>query len=108
VTGSLATVTVDGGTAGARTVRLGGEIDLSNATVVEDEIRALTDGASEVTIDLAGLSYLDSQGMHLVQRLEQHYGERGVRCGVRAPADSFAGQVLEIVRPTAGGRVPWA
>jgi anti-anti-sigma factor len=49
--------------------RLAGEIDLSNAGLVEDQVTAGLTGATGVAVDLAGLRYLDSAGLALLSRL---------------------------------------
>lgn len=64
----LASVSLErhGGTVLAR---LAGEIDLSNAGLVEDQVTARLAGATGVAVDLAGLTYLDSAGLALLTRL---------------------------------------
>lgn len=68
MTGELARVAVErhGATALAR---LDGEIDLSNADAVEDEVVGRLAGATSAAVDLGGLSYLDSAGLALLTRL---------------------------------------
>ena len=46
--------------------RLAGEIDLSNAVTVEDQVTRGLYGATAVAVDLAGLDYLDSAGLALL------------------------------------------
>jgi anti-sigma B factor antagonist len=64
----LARVTVErhGGTALAR---LAGEIDLSNAAAVEDQVTGGLAGATAVAVDVGGLDYLDSAGLAVLSRL---------------------------------------
>ncbi len=49
--------------------RLAGEIDLSNAGAVEDEVVGGLGGATRAAVDLGGLDYLDSAGLALLSRL---------------------------------------
>jgi anti-anti-sigma factor len=49
--------------------RLSGELDLSNATLIEDQVASRLGGITSVAVDLAGLSYLDSAGLALLSRL---------------------------------------
>jgi anti-sigma B factor antagonist len=81
---------------GRRTVRITGEIDLSNALVVRDRLTALADGARTVVVDLAALEYLDSQGIHVLVELWQRRREAGEALVVHAPAGTIAAEVLEV------------
>ena len=62
-TGEL--VTIDVSVAGPATVlTAAGEIDSTSAPVLKDRLEALLDaGATEVTIDLTGVTFLDSAGL---------------------------------------------
>ena len=46
-----------------------GEIDLSNVAEVEDKLAATARDASELVIDLRQLSYIDSSGFGMLERL---------------------------------------
>ncbi len=66
-----------------------GEIDMSNA----DEIaRALTDGipneAHGLVLNLSGIDYLDSAGIHLIYRLRESLRARSLTLAVVVPRDS--------------------
>jgi anti-anti-sigma factor len=84
-----------------RVVRLSGEIDISNAAVVELRLRQL---ASEdgLLVDVSGLSYLDSSGVRLLFRLaEAMAGELRLIVGETSPARRVlevagAGQLLSL------------
>jgi anti-sigma B factor antagonist len=54
--------------------RLSGEIDLSNAAAVEDQVTGSLAGATGIAVDLSGLSYLDSAGLALLVRLSSASG----------------------------------
>jgi anti-anti-sigma factor len=49
--------------------RFTGEIDLSNAAAVEDQVVGGLAGATGAAVDLGGLDYLDSAGLALLTRL---------------------------------------
>ena len=77
------------GTGRAVLARLSGEIDLSNAGEVEDQVTGGLGGATAVAVDLSGLSYLDSAGLALLSRLAGRLSAL-VRL---APAGGAAGRV---------------
>ena len=57
--------------------RLSGEIDLSNARSLGDRVEgAVTNRARGLVLDLSGVRYLDSTGLHLVFRLARRLGDR--------------------------------
>ncbi len=66
-----------------------GEIDMSNA---EELARALADetpnDAHGLVLDLSGIDYLDSAGIHLIYRLRESLRTRGLRLAVVVPHDS--------------------
>jgi anti-sigma B factor antagonist len=51
----------------ALVIRPVGDLDLSSTQILDAELRgAIKDGASEVILDLGGLSFIDSGGLHLL------------------------------------------
>jgi anti-sigma B factor antagonist len=69
--------------------RLEGEIDMSNAA----ELRAAITGrvssdALAVVLDLGGVDYLDSAGIHVVFELRESLARRGQEIRLVVPADS--------------------
>jgi len=59
--------------AGHWTIALRGELDLSNVEAFERELRsAEAAGDGTVTIDLAGLDFIDSSGLHVILRAHHH------------------------------------
>ncbi|MDP9293697.1 MAG: STAS domain-containing protein [Actinomycetota bacterium] len=60
-------------------IALFGELDLASVSVLSDERdRMMADGApQELDIDLRGLDFLDSTGLHLLLRLESRCRTRG-------------------------------
>lgn len=57
-------------------LRFTGEIDLSNTDQVERQVLAEVSAGSPVVLDLGGLTYLDSAGLHLLYRLRHGVGAR--------------------------------
>jgi anti-sigma B factor antagonist len=65
-------------------VRLLGELDMSTASQLRDElVRLATDGATMVTVDLSDLAFIDSTGLSVLitglKRLRQHGGDMALR-----------------------------
>lgn len=66
------------------TVHLRGELDMSTAAMLRDELARLTgDGAALVTLDLAELAFIDSTGLSVLitglKRIRQHGGDMVLR-----------------------------
>ncbi|MBA3327201.1 MAG: STAS domain-containing protein [Solirubrobacterales bacterium] len=61
-----------------------GELDLATAQRVEDELQAVeaTD-VEQVIVDLAGLTFVDSSGLHLIARAEERCRTKGKRLVLR-------------------------
>jgi anti-sigma B factor antagonist len=51
-----------------RSLRLEGEIDVANATDLAEAIREACAGGSDVAIDMSGLSFIDSSGLHALHQ----------------------------------------
>lgn len=83
---------------GTSTIILAGEIDLSNATDVEQQLFHAVANARRVVLDLLPVTYIDSRGVRLLLELSQRLKESGVPLTLVAPPDSPAGGVLRIVR----------
>jgi len=81
---------------GAVLARLAGEIDLSNASEVEDAVTAGLAGATAVAVDLAGLSYLDSAGLALLSRLAGRLVGPGGALRLVVPPGAVVGRTLAI------------
>ena len=61
-------------------VSLRGELDLSTADKVEDELRRLEDHADKLLVlDLSGLTFLDSTGLRLMVTADQRARKAGRR-----------------------------
>lgn len=67
-------------------VRLQGELDMATAPLLDDTLTSvLGDGAVEVVVDLASLTFLDSTGISVLLGAGQRAGEVGTRFRVQAP-----------------------
>ncbi len=76
--------------------RLAGELDLSNATTVEDQVTRGLGGATAVAVDLAGLRYLDSAGLALLSRLATRIAGPGGALRLVVPPDAVVRRALWI------------
>jgi anti-anti-sigma factor len=82
-----------------RSVRLvlGGEIDMSNAVTVEDQIdAAITNQVTAVCIDLSDVTYLDSAGLRILFGLASRLPTLQIQLELVAPRESPAHRVMEI------------
>lgn len=77
-------------------LRLDGEIDLSNARRLQIEIeRAVTEHQPQrVVIDLGGVLYIDSQGLHLLLTVASLLARRRIALQVLAAPGTPAGDLL--------------
>jgi anti-anti-sigma factor len=78
--------------------RLSGEVDLSNAAVVGDELTAaVPNSALGLVLDLTATEYLDSSGVHLVFELAERLRRRQQRLLIAVPASAPIRRILRIV-----------
>ena len=78
--------------------RLRGEIDLSNARDVGDQLSAaIPNSALGLVIDLTATDYLDSSGVHLLFDLGERLGRRQQQLRVVVPEGAPIRRVLRIV-----------
>jgi anti-sigma B factor antagonist len=78
--------------------RVSGEIDLSNAADVGDQLRAgVPNTALGLVIDLTATTYLDSSGVHLVFDLAERLRTRQQQLRIVVPAGAPIRRVLRIV-----------
>ena len=74
-----------------------GEIDLANARTVEEEIfAALTNKLSTVSVDLTGLTYVDSAGLRILFALAQRLELLQISLELVVSADSVVRRVIEL------------
>ena len=77
---------------------LSGEIDMSNATSVRHEIAEfVTPDDDAVVIDLSGLEFIDSAGLHSLVELGNLLSERRQQLFLSAANGSHVERALEIV-----------
>lgn len=58
-------------------IRVEGEVDLSNASLLEEKITEADRGEKNVLLDLEGLEFIDSTGLTVIVRLGKRIKERG-------------------------------
>ena len=77
--------------------RLSGEVDLSNATALRNELtRAVPNEAAGLVLDLSGTSYLDSAGIRLVFGLAESLRMRNQELRVIVPESSPLRRILDL------------
>jgi anti-anti-sigma factor len=92
-----ATVTVDPLCDDAVHVTVSGEIDLANTATVERQLlEAIPNHVSAVTVDLAGVDYLDSAGVRLLFTLGTRAETLQIDLTLVVPDDSPVRRILEI------------
>jgi anti-sigma B factor antagonist len=75
-----------------------GEVDMSNATSVRQQIaESVTSGDEAVIVDMTELSFMDSAGLHGVIELGTVLAERRQRFLLCVPHDSPIARAIEIV-----------
>ena len=77
--------------------RLSGEVDMTNATYVGDELRAsVPNDASVLVVDLSDTRYIDSAAIGLLFELARRLGRRRQDLRLVVPEGSPLARVLEI------------
>jgi anti-anti-sigma factor len=75
-----------------------GEVDMSNATSVRQQIaESVTPGDEAVIVDMSELSFMDSAGLHGVIELSTVLAERRQRFLLCVPHDSPIARAIEII-----------
>ena len=77
-------------------VRAVGEIDLSNAQTIRDELAAASDQGRALVLNLAGLSYLDSAGIAMIDLLHRALTREGIDFRIVAPSGAVVHRVLTL------------
>jgi anti-anti-sigma factor len=78
-------------------VGIRGEVDMSNAQQVGDEMRdAIPNHAEGVVLDLTQTSYLDSRGISLLFQMARRLNMRGQRLAIAVPEDAPIRSVLSL------------
>ena len=78
-------------------VALIGEIDLGNVHDVEAALADMASSGTPLTLDVVGVSYLDSQGVAMLFRLARQARDRGGMLTVANP-QGIVSRVFEITR----------
>jgi anti-anti-sigma factor len=73
-----------------------GEVDMSNAASIRDDIEDAIDGAASVDIDLSAVEFIDSQGIRILHQLAVAMKASDTTLRLIAPSDSIARQVLDL------------
>jgi anti-anti-sigma factor len=77
-----------------------GELDVSNAADLQAQIAAeVGNQAAGLVVDLAGLEFMDSSGVHLLFALAERLRDRGRRIAVIAPVGSAPRRLLQLSGP---------
>jgi anti-anti-sigma factor len=97
----IAALAIDDGPDDVVVARLSGEVDLSNAGTVGDELTAaVPNRALGLVLDLSETTYLDSSGVSLVFDLADRLRRRQQQLRLVAPAQAPLRRVLRIVDPS--------
>ncbi len=81
----------------ARVLRFGGELDVAVAPDLLPRVPELVAGAPGVVLDLTVVTFFDSAGVRLVDRLARECARAGVGFAVAAPPGTPPSRVLDIV-----------
>lgn len=85
------------GSSGARVLRMRGELDMAVAPGLLPRVPELVAGAPGVVLDLAAVTFFDSAGVRLVDRLARECGRLRVPFAVVATPGTTPARVLQIV-----------
>jgi len=77
-------------------IHLSGEIDLENASTVDEQICAAVSGQpTAVSVDLTNLTYVDSVGIRLLFDLASHLQKSNIALSLIAPFESPARRLIQ-------------
>ena len=82
---------------GVRLLCAQGEIDIAVAPTLLPEVPALVESARGVVLDLSDVTFFDSSGIRLVDRLARECSRTAAPFRVVAPPGSVSRRVLELV-----------
>jgi anti-sigma B factor antagonist len=74
---------------------LSGEIDAHTAPVLEDAVSTLPSGTAAVSLDVSGVSFIDSSGLRVLIGLADRAGEAGRAVRIDHPSPTVA-RLVEI------------
>jgi anti-anti-sigma factor len=82
---------------GVLVATLHGEIDIANAGEIRDELfSVMSNRTPAIVVDLSGVSYLDSRGVHLLLELSERSQIRDQKLRLVLPDRSPIRRILEI------------
>lgn len=82
---------------GVRVLRAEGELDVVSVPPLLATVPAMVDGARAVVLDLSAVTFLDSSGVRLVDRLAREATRARASYRVVAPPGGAARRVLDLV-----------
>lgn len=85
----------------SRVVDVTGELDLSTVAHWEAEVEQAAERACTVVLDLTGLAFIDSAGVHSLFRMLAALDRRAKRLVVVAPPDGAVRRLLDVLNLTA-------
>ena len=86
--------------------RLSGEVDMSNAAYVREQLLAsMPNEATGLVLDIGGCRYLDSAAIEVVFDLSRRLARRRQELRIAMPPDSPLRRVLELTEVHAAARV---
>jgi anti-sigma B factor antagonist len=83
--------------AGSVTVVVAGDIDMDSRHVLDDAIARLEAEPVDLVLDLAGVTFVDSQGVNLLVRVRKILEQAGVSLTITRPSPMVR-KVLEVTR----------
>ena len=82
----------------ATVARVGGEVDMSNADRLLDDLTARIGSRPWLVVDLTGCSYLDSAGLRMIARVDQRCREAGTGLRLVVEPSGAVDRVLAMTR----------
>jgi anti-anti-sigma factor len=77
--------------------QLAGELDMASVPDVRARLdAALSEGVQELSLDLSGLTFMDSAGVELLFRLREDLAVRQVPLRLYVPEDALIRRTLEV------------
>jgi len=73
-----------------------GELDMSNADDIHQQLRAAASGATALVVDLSGLGFIDSAGIAILDRLHRELATGPTELRISATPDSVAARTLRL------------
>ena len=73
-----------------------GELDMSNADDIHQQLRAAASDAARLVVDLSGLGFIDSAGIAVLDRLHRELATGPTELRIAATPDSVAARTLRL------------